>query len=212
MTDFVTSTTNTSASFTASISLDQIEGSNSAAPTNIVSTASETDLTTTILTKSSIDWIDEKDPAVKVGYDAVNQRLSYQVDRTVLGSGTDSDFNTFSVFGGATQTGINNLGLSNADNAQRVAIRGGEVLYGDPFTATGEEIQPNDKRFGIKVEYNSEFQNFSIASGTTGETIPGNGALGVSEQQKASNIQVGRYSISDATKGIKYSSRPLFHL
>ncbi|MDG2466381.1 MAG: flagellar hook-basal body complex protein [Alphaproteobacteria bacterium] len=199
MTDFVTSTTNTSASFTASISLDQIEGSNSAAPTNIVSTASETDLTTTILTKSSIDWIDEKDPAVKVGYDAVNQRLSYQVDRTVLGSGTDSDFNTFSVFGGATQTGINNLGLSNADNAQRVAIRGGEVLYGEPFTATGEEIQPNDKRFGIKVEYNSEFQNFSIASGTTGEAIPGNGALGVSEQQKASNIQVGRYSISETT-------------
>jgi flagellar hook protein FlgE len=199
MTDFVTSTTNTSASFTASISLDQIEGSNLATPTDIVSTASETDLTTTILTKSSIDWIDEKDPAVKVGYDAVNQRLSYQVDRTVLGSGTDSDFNTFSVFGGATQTGINNLGLTNADNAQRVAIRGGEVLYGDPFTATGEEIQPNDKRFGIKVEYNSEFQNFSIASGTTGEAIPGNGALGVSEQQKASNIQVGRYSISETT-------------
>ena len=64
--------------------------------------------------------MDEKNPPVKVGYDAVNQRLSFQVDRTVLGSGTDSDFNTFSVFGGATQTGINNLGLTNADNAQRV--------------------------------------------------------------------------------------------
>ena len=154
------STTDTAASFTAAITLDQIEGSNSATPTAIVNTAAAADLTTTILAESSIDWVDEKDPPVKVGYDAINQRLSFQVDRTVLGSGTDSDFNTFSVYGGATQTGVNNLGLTNADNAQRVPIRGGEVLFGDPFIATGEEIQPNDKRYGINVEYNSEFLEF----------------------------------------------------
>ena len=156
-------------------------------------------VTTDVLVKSSVDWVDEKNPPVKVGYDAVNQRLSFEVDRTVLGSGTDSNFNSFSVYGSSTQTGINNLGLTNADNAQRVQIRGGEVLYGDPFVATGEEIQPNDKRYGIKVAYNSELQNFSISSGTTGEAIDGNGAIGVSEQQKASNIQVGRYAISETT-------------
>ena len=104
----------------------------------------------------------------------------------MLGSGTDSNFSSFSVFGSSSQTGVNNLGLTNADNAQRVAIRGGEVLFGDSFVATGEEIQPNDKRFGIKVAYNSELQNFSISSGTTGEAIDANGAIGVSEQQKAS--------------------------
>ena len=199
MTNFSVSTTDAAASFTAAITLDQIKQTNSASPTAIASGAAAESLTTTILAESSIDWVDEKDPPVKVGYDAVNQRLSFQVDRTVLGSGTDSDFNTFSVFGGATQTGVNNLGLTNADNAQRVPIRGGEVLFGDPFIATGEEIQPNDKRYGISVEYNSEFQNFSISSGTTGEAIPGNGALGVTEQQKASNIQVGRYAISETT-------------
>ena len=158
-------------------------------------TAAQTD----VLAKSTVDWVDEKNPPVKVGYDAVNQRLSFEVDRTVLGSGTDSNFNSFSVYGSATQTGVNNLGLTNADNAQRVQIRGGEVLYGDPFVATGEEIQPNDKRYGIEVAYNSELQNFSISSGTTGEAIDGNGAIGVSEQQKASNIQVGRYAISETT-------------
>ena len=199
MTDFTVSTTDTAASFKVATTLAQIEKSNAADHKALINTAATADLTTTILAESSIDWVDEKDPPVKVGYDAVNQRLSFQVDRTVLGSGTDSDFNTFSVYGGATQTGINNLGLTNADNAQRVPIRGGEVLFGDPFIATGEEIQPNDKRYGIKVEYNSEFQNFSISSGTTGEAIPGNGALGVSEQQKASNIQVGRYAISETT-------------
>ena len=199
MTDFSVSTSDAAASFTAATTLDQINGTNSATAVDIVTGATTSDLTTTILAESSIDWVDEKDPPVKVGYDAVHQRLSFQVDRTVLGSGTDSDFNTFSVFGGASQAGVNNLGLSNADNAQRVAIRGGEVLYGDAFVATGEEIQPNDKRYGIKVEYNSEFQNFSISSGTTGEAIPGNGAIGVTEQQKASNIQVGRYAISEVT-------------
>ena len=162
-------------------------------------TVDTTTTTTDVLVKSSVDWVDEKNPPVKVGYDAVNQRLSFEVDRTVLGSGTDSNFNSFSVFGSTTQTGVNNLGLTNADNAQRVQIRGGEVLFGDPFVATGEEIQPNDKRFGIEVTYNSELQNFSISSGTTGEAIDGNGAIGVSEQQKASNIQVGRYAISETT-------------
>ena len=142
-----------------------------------------------MLEKSAVDWVDEKNPPVKIGYDAINQRLSFEVDRTVLGSGTDSNFSSFSVFGSSSQTGVNNLGLTNADNAQRVAIRGGEVLFGDSFVATGEEIQPNDKRFGIKVAYNSELQNFSISSGTTGEAIDANGAIGVSEQQKASNIQ-----------------------
>jgi flagellar hook protein FlgE len=136
---------------------------------------------------------------VHVGYDSINQRLSFEVDRTVLGYGTDSNFNSFSVYGSASQTGTNNLGLPNADNADRVAIRGGEVLYGNSFVATGEEIQPNDKRYGVKVAYNSEFQNFSISSGTTGEAIDGNGAIGVTEQQKASNIQVGRYAISETT-------------
>ncbi len=162
-------------------------------------TVDTTAATTTVLTKSAVDWVDEKNPPVKVGYDAVNQRLQFEVDRTVLGSGTDSNFSSFSVFGSASQTGVNNLGLTNADNAQRVAIRGGEVLFGDSFVATGEEIQPNDKRYGIKVAYNSELQNFSISSGTTGEAIDANGAIGVSQQQKASNIQVGRYSLSETT-------------
>jgi flagellar hook protein FlgE len=167
-------------------------------------TVNTTTVTSNVLAKSSVDWVDEKNPPVHIGYDSINQRLSFEVDRTVLGSGTDSNFNSFSVYGSSTQTGTNNLGLTNADNAQRVQIRGGEVLYGDAFVATGEEIQPNDKRYGIKVAYNSEFQNFSISSGTTGEAIDGNGAIGVPEQQKASNIQVGRYAISETT-GVRVS-------
>ena len=54
-----------------------------------------TDVETTVLEPSSIDWVDELDPAVAVGYDAVNQRLSFVVDRTVLGSGTKQTSHSF---------------------------------------------------------------------------------------------------------------------
>ena len=45
------------------------------------------------------DWVDERAPAIKVNYDEVTQRLQFTVDRTVLGTGTESNFNSFSVFG-----------------------------------------------------------------------------------------------------------------
>ena len=149
--------------------------------------------------KSRIDWVDEKNPPVKVGYDAVNQRLSLRLTDGHGFSGTDSNFNSFSVYGSATQTGINNLGLTNADNAQRVQIRGGEVLYGDSFVATGEEIQPNDKRYGIKVAYNSELQNFSISSGTTGEAIDANGAIGVTSSRRPRIFRLVATRMSETT-------------
>jgi flagellar hook protein FlgE len=158
-----------------------------------------TAVTSTILANSSVDWVDEKNPPVKVGYDEVNQRLKFEVDRTVLGSGTESNFNSFSVYGSSSQTGTNNLGLTNADNASQVQIRGGEVLYGDSFVATGAEIQPNDKRYGIDVTYNSDLQNFTISSGTTGEAIAADGANNVETDQKRSNIQIGRHTISTLT-------------
>ena len=48
----------------------------------------------------------------------------------------------------------------------------------------------------MKVNYNSDTRSFTFSSGTTGEAIAANGALGVSEAQSASNIEVGRYSLS----------------
>ena len=40
------------------------------------------------------------------------------------------------------------------------------------------------------MNYNSDTKDFTFASGTTGEAIAANGALGVTETQKASNIEV----------------------
>ena len=140
-------------------------------------------------------WVDEKNPPIKISYDNVNQRLQFTVDRTVLGTGTGSNFNSFTVSGAAGASDTNNLGIPDAGNTRQVLIRGGEVMSAESLIADGEEIQLNDKRFGIKVEYNSDTKSFSILSGTTGERISTNGAIGVDQNQKASNIQIGRRSI-----------------
>ena len=149
----------------------------------------------------TVQWVDELDPPVKVTYDEINQRLQFTVDRTVLGTGTDSNFNSFTVYGKSTATNTNNLGLVSKDDSPSTLIRGGEILSGESFVADGEEIQLNDKRYGIEVEYNSDKKSFKISSGTTGEQIAAQGALGVTDTQKASNIQVGRYAL-DATGSV----------
>jgi flagellar hook protein FlgE len=150
------------------------------------------DLTTTT------DWVDEKSPAIKINYNENTQKLEFTVDRTVLGTGTESNFNSFSIFGSTTAESTNNLGIPTQDDATTSLIRGGEVLTTESFVADGEEIQLNDKRYGVTVKYNSDTQSFTFASGTTGELIEANGALGVPGQQKASGIVVGRYSLSEA--------------
>ncbi|MDA8943052.1 flagellar hook-basal body complex protein [Alphaproteobacteria bacterium] len=152
--------------------------------------------------KVTTDWVDERAPAIRVNYDEVTQRLQFTVDRTVLGTGTESNFNSFSVFGATTAEESNNLGIPTQDDASVSLIRGGEILSTEPFVADGEEIQLNDKRYGASVTYNSDTQTFTFASGSTGEFIDTNGALGVNEQQKASGILIGRYSLSQVDGSI----------
>ena len=145
---------------------------------------------------STTAWVDELNPPIKVGYDEINQRLQFTVDRTVLGTGTDSNFNSFTVIGNTSATSTNNIGIPPADSAEQTLIRGGEILSTESFVADGEEVQLNDKRYGITVDYSSDVKAFVISSGSTGETIPANGALGVTSAQKPSTIQVGRYSLN----------------
>ena len=147
--------------------------------------------------KSEFGWVDRRNPPVKVTYDNINQRLAFSVDRTVLGTGTNSNFSSFSISGAADAEGTNGIGIPTANMAENIEIRGGEILYADSFIADGDEIQLNDKRYGVKVDYNSDTKNFSISSGTTGEKIDADGALGVDTAQKASNIQIGRRKLVD---------------
>ncbi|MDA9209171.1 flagellar hook-basal body complex protein [bacterium] len=145
---------------------------------------------------SKISWIDENNPPIKITYDELEQRFQFTADRTVLGTGTGSNFNAFSVYGASDAESTNGLGIPSSSAAQQVLIRGGEILSTESFIADGEEVRLNDKRYGISVQYNGDTKSFTVASGSTGETIAANGALGVGEDQKSSNIQIGRRIIS----------------
>ena len=145
---------------------------------------------------SKISWVDENNPPIKMTYDELEQRFQFTVDRTVLGTGTGSNFNAFSVYGAADAESTNGLGIPSSGAAEQVLIRGGEILSTESFIADGEEVRLNDKRYGINVQYNGDTKSFTVASGSTGETISANGALGVGEDQKSSNIQIGRRIIS----------------
>ena len=144
--------------------------------------------------------MDEKNPPIKVSYDAVNQRFEFGVNHTAIGPGTDSNFRAFKVYGAADADGTNNLGIPASDSSPQTTISSTAVIAAKSFVADGGEMQINAKRFGASVAYNSDTKTFTFLSGTTGETISADGALGVNVDQNASNIQVGRYSIS-ATDG-----------
>ena len=81
------------------------------------------------------------------------------------------------------------MGVPTQDDASTVLIRGGEVLRTEPFVADGEEIQLNDKRYGVTVNYNSDTSNFTFGSGSTGELIEANGALGVTANKKRPQLR-----------------------
>ena len=148
------------------------------------------------LTDSKIAWVDENNPPINISYDELNQRFQFTADRNVLGTGTGSNFNSFTVYGSPDAEGTNGIGIPSSSAAQQVQIRGGEVLSTESFIADGEEVRGSDKRYGITVQYNGDTKSFTVASGSTGETINASGALGVSENQKSSNIQIGRRIIS----------------
>ena len=145
-------------------------------------------------------WVDEKNPPIKVSYDAVNQRFEFGVNHTAIGPGTDSNFRAFKVYGASDADGTNNLGIPASDSSPQTEISSTAIIAANSYVADGGEMQINAKRFGASVAYNSDTKTFTFLSGTTGETISADGALGVTVDQNASNIQVGRYSIS-ATDG-----------
>ena len=147
-------------------------------------------------------WVDEKNPPVRISYDAVNQRFEFGVNQTAIGPGTDSNFRAFKIFGAGDARGTNNLGIPAADGAETVPISSTGVFKAEPFVADGQEIQLDAKRYGVNVTYNRDIQSFTFSSGTTGEAVRAKGAIGVEVDQSASNIQVGRYSLDPETGAV----------
>ena len=143
----------------------------------------------------TMNWVDERDPAVKIGYDESNQRLTFDGVNAQLGKGTGVGFDTFTVYSKKLDSGKNGLGIPALGESPEVDLQTGGLLLGDAFVNDGPEIRQENKRFGMEVEFDTVNNVFNISSGTTGEAIEAGSVVGVDTAQNASSVAVGRYNL-----------------
>ena len=143
----------------------------------------------------TMNWVDERDPAVKIGYDESNQRLTFDGVNSQLGKGTGVGFDTFTVYSKKLDSGKNGLGIPALGESPEVNLQTGGLLNGEAFVNDGPEIRQENKRYGMEVEFDTVNNVFNISSGTTGEAIEAGSVVGVDTAQNASSVAVGRYNL-----------------
>ena len=158
----------------------------------------------------TVNWMDERTPAYKIGYDETNQRLTFDTLNGVLGKGTGIGFDTFTIYSPTLSNGTNGLGIPPLAEAVEVSLTTDDLIYGSPFVADGPEVRTQNKRYGMTVEFDTVANNFDFRSGTTGEALGANTVVGVTSAQSQSSIAVGRYNLTntggvDATDDAAYS-------
>ncbi len=145
------------------------------------------------------DWVDENDPALRIAYDFSSQNFTLQGIPSKIGTSTASKMFSFSAYGPGEGNSANAIGLKTQTNKASSNIGGGALLKAESVLFTGDQIAADTQQaFGVEVSYNNLTRKFSIASGTTGENIPANSAVGVGDGgQASSNIEIGRLAIVD---------------
>jgi len=153
-------------------------------------TAANTVLTT--------NWVDDRDPAIKIGYDETEQRLTFDADNAQLGLGTGIGMNNFTLYSQTLDAGTNGLGIQAYGDNVDVSLSTSDKLIGNSFINDGADLQPQNKRFGMDVYFDTVNSAFEFKSGSTGETLAANSAQGVSVNQTMSDISIGRYKLTVA--------------
>ena len=177
-----------------------------------VASADSTDLAQYKLdaVSETVNWMDERTPAFKIGYDETNQRLTFDTLNGVLGKGTGIGFDTFTVYSPTLSSGTNGLGIPPIGEAVEISLTTDDLIYGSPFVADGPEVRTQNKRYGMSVEFDTVANNFDFKSGNTGEALSANTVVGVTSAQSQSSIAVGRYNLTntgavDATDDASYA-------
>jgi flagellar hook protein FlgE len=147
-------------------------------------------------TTETMNWVDERNPALKIGYDETNQRLTFDGVNSLLGKGTGVGFDTFTVYSKKLDAGKNGLGIPALGENPEVSLKSENLLLGEAFVNDGPEIRQENKRYGMEVEFDTVNSVFNISSGTTGEALAGGSVVGVDLAQNASSVAVGRYNLT----------------
>jgi flagellar hook protein FlgE len=143
------------------------------------------------------NWVDDKNPAIKIGYDEKEQRLTFDGDNGKLGLGTGIGMNSFTVYSKKLDSGTNGMGIPAFGNNKDISLATDDKLIGSSFLNTGADLQAQNKRFGMGVYFDTVNNSFEIESGTTGETLAANTVQSVVKNQSKSDISVGRYKLTN---------------
>ena len=156
------------------------------------------------------NWVDDKNPTIKVGYDETEQRLTFDGDNGKLGLGTGIGMNSFTVYSKKLDAGTNGMGIPAFGNNKDISLATDDKLVGNSFLNTGADLQPQNKRFGMSVYFDTVNNLFEVKSGTTGEALVANTVQSVVTNQSKSDISIGRYKLTnvgarDATDDAEYA-------
>jgi flagellar hook protein FlgE len=150
--------------------------------------------------ETEIQWFDDRDPPIKIGYDEINQRFTFSAENSQLGNGTGVGFENFTVYAQELDLGVTNgLGMAAFGQSTELSIKSGEQVVTESVLFDGPEVRVDNKRYGIEVEYDDVQNEFNFKSGTTGEALAADSAVGVNSIQDESTISVGRYALTDTT-------------
>jgi flagellar hook protein FlgE len=145
----------------------------------------------------STNWVDERNPSVKIDYDEKEQKLTFDSVNSALGLGTGIGKTSFTVYSPKLDSGTNGIGIPAFGSNKDISLASDDKSIGNSFLNDGPALQVANKRYGMEVEFDTVNYLFNISSGTTGETLKANSALGVEANQAASSVSVGRYKLTN---------------
>jgi flagellar hook protein FlgE len=154
---------------------------------------------TTPVTVGSIvttNWVDDRNPPIKIGYDEKEQRLTFDGDNAKLGLGTGIGMSSFTAYSAALDSGQSDLGIPAFGNNKDVSLETEDLLLGNSFVNDGPDVMVTNKRYGMEVYFDTVNNKFDIKSGKTGEQLAENSAVGVTVNQSASDVSVGRKNLT----------------
>jgi flagellar hook-basal body protein len=131
-------------------------------------------------------------PSFTVDYDPVARGFTYKPDSDVTGTlGIKSSQSTNSIFG--LTTTLTDLNLADGS-------------YPGLIGPNGDFIQPLDQqRYGLKVEFDTVKQNFTISSGTTGDSSTINVTVpkdGLAQTYMGLNVNTEVKTTAEAVRGV----------
>ena len=142
------------------------------------------------------NWVDDRNPPIKIGYDEKEQRLTFDGNNSLLGLGTGIGMQSFTAYSKALDAGQSDLGIPSFGNNRDVSLETDDLLLGNSFVNDGPDVMVTNKRFGMEVNFDTVGNKFDIKSGKTGEQLAENSAVGVTDNQSASDVSVGRKNLT----------------